>query len=243
MSAKLKDQRFIQGVLANASLFTGVPPAELPTLSHQSWVLAARRGDALVTSGARLPGVFVLAYGLAKLALRAPDGRERVLRIVNAGQGFGTAAALTGRVSRYEVHVLTDSKLVVVPSSALYALLEREPRFARSVMKAMAQRVLDLCAEMEAETLQSSGQRLASYLDELAQPMEGNGGWMARLPVSKTLVAARLGMKKETLSRLLRRLATEGLIEVSRREISIRDRDALARRGELTATGCKPPRS
>ena len=47
--------------------------------------------------------------------------------------------------------------------------------------------------------------------------------------MSKTLVAARLGMKKETLSRLLRRLAADGLIEVSRREIAILDRAALTR--------------
>jgi CRP-like cAMP-binding protein len=52
---------------------------------------------------------------------------------------------------------------------------------------------------------------------------------VVRLPVSKTLVAARLGVKKETLSRLLRQFAAEGVIEVSRREISILDREALVK--------------
>ena len=52
---------------------------------------------------------------------------------------------------------------------------------------------------------------------------------MARLPVSKTLLAARLDMKKETLSRLLRRLAADGLIKVSGREIAILDRERLER--------------
>jgi CRP-like cAMP-binding protein len=49
-----------------------------------------------------------------------------------------------------------------------------------------------------------------------------------RLPVSKTLVAARLGITKETLSRLLRSLAERRLIEVSQREIAILDREALS---------------
>jgi CRP/FNR family transcriptional regulator len=49
-----------------------------------------------------------------------------------------------------------------------------------------------------------------------------------RLPVSKTLVAARLGVRKETLSRLLRELAGRGLISVTQREVKILDRRGLA---------------
>jgi CRP/FNR family transcriptional regulator len=49
-----------------------------------------------------------------------------------------------------------------------------------------------------------------------------------RLPATKTAIAARLGVTRETLSRLLRELATRGLIEVARNEIMIFDRARLA---------------
>jgi CRP-like cAMP-binding protein len=49
-----------------------------------------------------------------------------------------------------------------------------------------------------------------------------------RLPVSKTVVAGILGVKKETLSRLLRDLSERRLIAVSRRDITILDRAQLA---------------
>ena len=61
----------------------------------------------------------------------------------------------------------------------------------------------------------------------LARPVDGNGQLTARLPATKTLVASRLGMKKETLSRLLHDLASRRLITVSRREIAILDARAL----------------
>jgi CRP-like cAMP-binding protein len=48
------------------------------------------------------------------------------------------------------------------------------------------------------------------------------------LPTTKTVVAARLGVKKETLSRLLRVLAQRGLISVAQRNISILDRARLS---------------
>ena len=70
-------------------------------------------------------------------------------------------------------------------------------------------------------------QRLASYLDSVAEPVAGNGEFKARLPGTKTLVAAQLGMSKETLSRLLRSLVVRGVLRVSRREIAILDRAAL----------------
>jgi Bacterial regulatory proteins, crp family. len=47
------------------------------------------------------------------------------------------------------------------------------------------------------------------------------------LPVSKSVVAARLGLHRETLSRLLRQFADDGLIAVSRRDIAILDPERL----------------
>ena len=64
----------------------------------------------------------------------------------------------------------------------------------------------------------SSAQRLARYLAGLAGTHSS-----VQLPTSKTVLAARLGMKKETLSRLLRSFAERGIIAVSRREIAIVD--------------------
>jgi CRP-like cAMP-binding protein len=51
---------------------------------------------------------------------------------------------------------------------------------------------------------------------------------VAQLPAAKTVVAARLGVAKETLSRLLHQFAEEGLITVQRRSIRLLDRERLA---------------
>lgn len=69
----------------------------------------------------------------------------------------------------------------------------------------------------------SSAQRLARYLATLAGTEAE-----AHLPTSKTVIAARLGMKKETLSRLLRAFAERGVIDMTRRDIRILDRARLA---------------
>jgi CRP-like cAMP-binding protein len=232
MANGVLDARLVQGLVPRLPIFRDVAPGNLGTLVKQCWVLVAPRGTIIVGRGARLPGVFGLAYGSVKLSLRGQDGEERVLQLVSAGQTFGEAKSLLGRPGHSEAIALADSKLVVIPAAAIFALMDRDPRFARAVALLLAERAVEMLAEVES-AMQRGAQRLASYLGALANSPEGNGdgngGTVVRLPVSKTLVAARLGVKKETLSRLLRQFAAEGVIEVSRREISILDRDALAK--------------
>ncbi|HEU4352057.1 MAG TPA: Crp/Fnr family transcriptional regulator [Burkholderiales bacterium] len=232
MASAVLDARLVQGLVPRLRIFRDVAPAQLGSLIKQCWVISAPRGTIIVERGARLPGVFGLAYGAVKLSLRGQDGEERVLHLVPAGQTFGEATSLLGRPSHSGAIALVDSKLVVIPVAAIFALMDRDARFGRAVALLLAEHALELLAEVES-AMQRGAQRLASYLGALANSPEGNsdgnGGTVVRLPVSKTLVAARLGVKKETLSRLLRQFAAGGVIEVSRREISILDREALAK--------------
>jgi CRP-like cAMP-binding protein len=220
-----RDERLMRGVIANLPLFWGVLPAHLSVLARQCWALCAARGDRIVEQGARLPGVFAIAYGSVKLMLRRPDRAERVLRIAGALHTFGESSALLGRGSPYDAVALQDSKVVVIPAAGVFALLERDARFARSLVTALATRKAELYSEVEAASLLSSTQRLASYLKELAGDER-----TVSLPFSKTLVASRLGIKKETLSRLLREMVEQRVIDVSQRDIAILEPERL---GEL----------
>ena len=225
MAANLNDQRFVEGVIGNLRLFAEAAPSQVGSLARRSWVLPARRGDLLARRGERLPGLFIVAYGLAKLVMRGRENGERVLRLVGAGQTFGEATAFLGRELRYDALALVDTKAVVIPSQSLIALIEADPRFGRGFTRLLAERKLEMLGEVESATLQRGAQRLAGYLRSL----EAGSAGRVELPVSKTVVAAQLGIKKETLSRLLRQLAADGVIGVLRREILILDAAALDR--------------
>jgi CRP/FNR family transcriptional activator FtrB len=218
----VSDSRLIEGVVANLPLFAGVAPAQVRSVAAQSWTLRGARGAALLSAGTRLPGVFAVAYGSVKLSMKNGGNEERVLRLVAARQMFGEASALLGRPAPYSAVVLDEAKVVVMPSTPLYALLGRDSAFAKALVAILAERKLELCAEIGAATLRKGAERLAFYLVESA----GNDD-AVQLPFSKTVLAARLGMQKETLSRLLRSLAAEGMIAVSRRRIALLDRVRL----------------
>lgn len=221
-----RDARLIEGVLANLPLMEGVSRAVVRQLSTQSALVNAKRGEIVVRRGERVPGVYAIAYGTIKKRLRHPNGAERVLALLGPGDTFAEVPALLDCPAQVEAVTLADSMFVVINSDCISTQTVSDPRLARNVARGLAHRMHALHGEIERRTLPGV-QRIAGYLVSIAEPGPRPGSWVARLPVSKTLVAAQLDMKKETLSRLLQRLATEGVIEVARREIAILERNAL----------------
>ena len=223
-----RDPRLLEGVLSNVHLFHGIGQRQIADLAARAKGLQFRRGAIVCAQGGCIPGLHAIAYGQVKLAFRGAEDEERVMRIAGPVETFGLAASVLGRPTPYEAVALDDSLLVMVPSAAILAMVENDPRFARAVIHALAERTMTLLAEVEAGALRGGVQRLASYLDSLAGSNGGNGSCTVRLPTTKTVIASRLGVKKETLSRLLRDLAQKGLIAVEQREVAILDRPGLA---------------
>ena len=149
------------------------------------------------------------------------------MRFVGANDSFGEEWALLDRTSPVDAVALADSMIAVIPRRPLLCLLQRHTGFAHSLSRAFADRVIGLLNEFEVSLRQRGIQRLASYLDAVAVPGEAPETWIVRLPVSKTALAARRGVTKETLSRLLRDLADSRLIAAARHEISILNRSGL----------------
>lgn len=215
----------LEGVIANMPMFRQVARPNLAELARHARVQHVRRGATICRRGESLSCFFGVAYGLVKLSLRAERGEEKVLRLVGPGETFGEALVFRERPNPLDASALADTMLVVFPSQAVVTLLEHDLNFARGLLGSLSERMHDLVAEVESCTLLSARQRVANYLESLAAE---NPAGRARLPATKTVIAARLGVTKETFSRLLRELANQGLIEVERREILLRDRAGLA---------------
>lgn len=226
----------IEGLLARMNLCEGLSGQTIRQLALQARLLRVPRGEVLVRRGAKPQGVFTVVRGALKTRVQHGGGDEAILTLLESGSTVGVAATVLDRPSKVDLVALEESLLVLIEAPCLSAQMARDPRLARNVASNLATKAQALMAQFEHSRLPTL-QRLAAYLQSIAEPTSAPEVWTARLPVSKTLVAARLGMKKETLSRLLARLARQGVIEVSRREITIRDRAKLAEASSGRARG------
>ncbi|HEY5633607.1 MAG TPA: Crp/Fnr family transcriptional regulator [Burkholderiaceae bacterium] len=216
----------VRGTLASLPLFQSLRPEELASVAQAARIVRARRGELLFGKGDTPAGFHVVVSGQVKLALSTSHGLEKVLQILGPGQSFGEAVMFLERP--YPVHgaCLVDSVLLLVPRHALCAAIEADPGFARRVLGGLSVRLHQLVSDVEAYSTRSAAQRLVGYLLHLREA----GGEAAdeatghvSLPTSKHIVASRLNLTPETLSRVLHVLSADHLISVDGRDVTIRD--------------------
>jgi CRP-like cAMP-binding protein len=223
-----RDRKLLEGVIARLPAFGDLSREELETLASYSHLREFRRGATIAKRGEPFPGVIALVDGSAKLAMRRNDGEEKVARILEPGECFGFAAMVLQRPCPVDVVALSNCVAATIPAMPVLRLMEQHAGFAVAMARTLAGRVLELVGELEACVQHSSLQRLACFLDSRAEPATEKGKWLVRLPATKSTIAARLGVKKETMSRMLRELTSRGVISVAGPEIAILDREGLA---------------
>lgn len=212
----------VDALLAHVPIFANLNPPQLGRMAQTCRQMrvakhrfAFRRGDAA-------GGLYVVAVGQIKLAIPSPCGHEKVLDFFGPGQAFGESGMLLDRPYMVDAQALEDTLLICIDKQDIYAAIDRDPSFSRCMMVSLAQRLDSLVQDIEAVNLQSAAQRLVNYL--LRQPREGD---CTRFPFSKSVVASKLGLSPETLSRLLHQFSSAGLISVRGRIVTIHQLDAL----------------
>jgi len=230
-------ERLAAAVIAKLPLFQQVSPQHLGELMRHARTLYVRRGQTVARRGEPVPGLLAVAYGMVKLTLRGPTGAERVLRLVGPSQTFGEVVLFLQRPLPLDAVAVVDTRLVLVPAQPLLALMERDAHFARSLVASLCERMHALVCDFEATTMHGAADRLAAYLESLAASPTAT---RVTLPAAKKLIAARLGMTKETFSRALHELAQAGLLSVAGREVALLDRTGLA---AFSSTGLPPAAS
>lgn len=211
--------------LAHISFFAGLDVGLLQELARAAVRRTFATGEVVFLEGEPSPGLFVLESGRIKVVKSSPHGREHILSILAPWQPANAVAVFTQRPSPATAIALEPVQGWLLPRSAVTRLLREQPAFAERVIENMADhmvRLTDLVADL---SLRSVIERLARLI--LAEAVEGA---LAR-PRWLTLpeLAARLGTVPDVAQRALGRLTADGVIEVSRREIRIKDRPALER--------------
>jgi CRP-like cAMP-binding protein len=167
-------------------------------------------------------------YGQVKLAFGAADGSEKVVEILGPGSSFGEAVMFLDKPYVVFAETLADSLLLAIGKQAIFAELERNPRFARKMLAGLAQRLHRLVHDLEAYTLRSGTQRVIGYLlRDYTEEGRPQAAIEVALATSKGVLASRLNITREHFSRILHDLSQAGLIEVHGRIIRILDPERL----------------
>ncbi len=225
--------------LSMLPLFSDLSPDELRDVAAGSTLLRPMRGDIVFRAGDPCGEFFVIVTGQVKLFVLAPNGQEKVVELMDAGQSFGEAIMFTDRPYFLNSQALTDSLLLSVSKQAVIAEIVRDHRFALRMLGGMSRRMHGLVRDVETQALHSGRQRVIRYLlrDQVLQDRGAVELRTVSLPASKATVSSRLSLSPEYFSRVLHEFEAQGLIEINGRDIRILDVRRLSDHGdEVQAT-------
>jgi CRP-like cAMP-binding protein len=212
----------IEALLTHVPLFNGLAADEIARIARSTREIHATKGDILFHKGDQCTGFHLLVYGQIKLAFTSPQGSEKVVEIIGAGQSFGEAIMFMDKPYIVFAQALADSLLLHVSKAAVYEELQRDHNLCRKMLAGMAMRLHQLMNDVESYSLHSGKQRIIGYLlRELAEEDQNGTNVAVTLPTNKGIIASRLNLTQEHFSRILHELTELGLIVVEGRKIHI----------------------
>ncbi|HEX5685301.1 MAG TPA: Crp/Fnr family transcriptional regulator [Ideonella sp.] len=213
--------------LAGVPLFKALGATTLARLAAATTRRTLKRGETLFRKGDPATGMYVVVYGEIKLMASTPARGSRLTGIVGPGQSFGEPVMFLERAALVDALAASDSLLLHLPKAAVFEEIERDPKFARRMMAGLSQRVESLVRELDRQSLGSGSERFIAYL--LRHGRDRTEPLVVTLPAAKAEIASQLNLTPEHFSRILRELATAGLLRVQGRTITVPDLNRLRR--------------
>lgn len=213
--------------LLDSPLFDGVAPeaAQMVERSVTERVLPA--GETLINQEAAGEALYFLVSGVARVSRAHAGGRERLLGFLYAPAVVGEAAVLTQRGRGASVTAETELRVLMLYREHLQQLLGRHPQVLWNLARLLAERVGAQNDELIAMGASTEAAMAHAMLQLHAQRLAAGVPDPALLPITPVDLTARLSSSRETVSRLLRKFQTGGLVQTEGVHLRLMDLAAL----------------
>ena len=218
--------------IARVPLFEGLPPQQIEDLAMIVTDQVFRKGETIFSEGEDGNGFYVVITGRVKIFKLSAEGKEQILHFFGPGEPFGEVPVFTGQHFPANAEAIEESQVFFFPRRSFVDLVKRNPSLALNMLAVLSKRLRRFAGLIDDLSLKEVPGRLAAYLLYLSSQNQGSKD--LELTITKAQLASLLGTIPETLSRILGKLSSQGLIETDGRRIRILDSEALQ---ELAESG------
>lgn len=208
----------------SAILFSSLPRELASAILRQATIRVCARGETIFIQGDLAENIYVVLSGWVKLFRITPTGAEAVVGVFTKGRSFGEAVAFESAPYPVTAESVTDSRLLVVRAGMLSTMMRERPEVAMAIVASTFRHLHALVTQVEQLKVHTGAQRVAEFLLELCD--RDSGSCTITLPYDKTLIAGRLGMQPQSLSRAFNKLEGQG-VKISQNMATIANVETL----------------
>lgn len=222
---ELRIDHYDREAIHAAPMFSALPPEAIDSLLCQSELQFHPRRVTLFEQDEPASAFYLVLGGWVKLFRMTVSGDEAVVGVFARGDCIAEVPCLTGGRYPVSAEVVADARLLAVPSRGIVELTRASPEIGLAMLASTSLHLRKLVDQIEELKARTGPQRLANFLVELAPVKQGP--CTIALPYEKLLIAGRLGMKPESLSRAFQRLQSVG-VRINQSTIAVSDIARLA---------------
>ncbi len=213
--------------LARLAFLAGAPADALARFAaHARWIDAGPN-ETLVDFDDVTTDVFFVVQGSVRVLVRTADGEHtQILGDFVAGDLVGEMSAIDDAPRSARVEALVRTRLCVVPAAAFLDLAFTARSVGLRLMRLFTARIRGQNQRLLEYTVLPTRLRLAAELLRLSRPRP-DGTRAVSPPPTQEEMAARVGARRETVSRELSALTRAGLLRRTRAAFVLDDPAAL----------------
>ena len=211
-------------------LFSGLEEQQFDDVISHSTSVELAQGQILFRQGDDAEAFYWVADGFIRLYRASPQGDEKVIELIGPNRLFAEAVLFMG--GRYPVNAVAQvpCRLLAIDGKYFKEWLAADASRCFLLMAGMSTRLHKMVNEIDRLTLMKGSDRLLQYLLDHSDP-DDTGRQKVEWEAPKQVIASRIGVKPETLSRLLHKLSDQGWIEVEGTTLYIKDGANLLQAG------------
>jgi CRP-like cAMP-binding protein len=197
-------------IISRIAVFRGLKPETVEHVIAPATAVVLTAQECLFRQGDPATAFFITIEGWVKLYRVTQAGEETVIHTMTKGDSFAEAVALTSSLYPATAEAVSDARIVRIPADHIVRCIRASPDIALAMIASTSQHLHQLVQQVEQLKAQSGLQRVAEFLASLA-PVD-HGSCVIALPYDKVLIAGRLGLKPESLSRAFAKLRSVGVV-------------------------------
>ena len=203
-------------------LFAGLDRDAQEALAAVAASRSYEDGQVVMLKGDDDTPVFFVLQGAVRVFRTNLDGREQTLIRLGEGDAFNMPGAFTGQTTHASAAAVGSTRLLAVARADFMRVATETPQIAQAVLRDLSLKLGHLTELSYDLGLRSVRARLAGFLLAHGQTQEGPPErW------THEAIASQIGTVREVVSRTLRGFVRDGLVEMRRHQIVVRDAEAL----------------
>ena len=223
MQGIMQDEELVALFKDNFPFWNELSQIEKETFVNSSQYISFRKGTN-IHNGDKCTGIILIRSGSLRLYILSDEGKEITLYRLFPGEMCMLSASCVLNSITFDVFVDAEenSECIIVGGCAYAALAERCNSAKIFALETALARFSDVMWVMQQILFMSMDKRLAIFLlDEIAK----TGSDTVRLTHEQ--IAKYMGSAREVVTRMLKYFSAEGIVELSRGGITVKDKKRL----------------